>query len=489
MSKEDFDNFHKQVLNMPRDSFSDFNLDKLRSLVEYLNLIKIDIGPEGCNIDELYINFHFALKDNVLLNPNKRFDSLFDLSITEIEDIKKHYKIKGRFFRHWMQLAKLLDLLTHPNSDSTRRSKVIVSNFNDELIESNRTLFSLLIRDKVLSINVKDNSLIRDLDSFDYYKDLSFRPAIGILYYLFLLKRPATKFELSIFFGRPDKDLQDEINIINSAYNLGKKFDLDMKQQEASFFIMKDWVDNKGELLKYGSSQQSYFKFNSFFILMETVGLIKIKEGLVSLTDYSKKLVNDYNEIEYLQLQEIENQIEDESDDIQNTLIENRTEYVLRLLSKDKNFKDRINKRSAERDTIIRKITRISRKRDLILPVIAKIEANFKCKACSKETFLGKDGYNHVEAHHILEFNNIEKGPDVIENLLVLCPNCHALVHNAPQNTINHFYSKLRERNILSRDQFEKLLKDELISKKQIKLLLEKGIISKEEYKLFLKID
>lgn len=487
MLKEDFDEFHKQVLNMPRESFSNFNLGTLRSIAEYLELINTDIDSEGCSLKDLYIKIHFALKENNIINPNERFENLFDISLEDIEDIEINYEKNGRLFRHWMELAKLLELLVHSNFGSGKRGNLIVSSFNTELHKSEQKLFFVLLRDKVLSINIKNNPHIQDLKSVYYYKDLYFRPAVAILVYLLLLNRPATKFELSIFFGRPDRTLEFEDKIIENAYNIGKNFSLDLKQQELSFFRMKGWISESHKTVYYRTSQQSYFKFNSFFILMEAVGLIEIKEDLIYPTSYSIELAKNYSYLEYIQLQEIEKQIEDENDEIQSTLIENRTELIIRLLSKDKNFREIANKKSASKGKIIKKTTKTFRQRDLILPIIAKIEANFICNGCSNKTFIGKDGYNYVETHHILEFNSLEDGPDVLENMVVLCPNCHALVHNATNDYIKNFYSDLRQRNNITITQFEKLLEDKLISKKHIKLLLKKGIISNEEYKVLIR--
>ncbi len=50
---------------------------------------------------------------------------------------------------------------------------------------------------------------------------------------------------------------------------------------------------------------------------------------------------------------------------------------------------------------------------------------NDQCQVCGA-TITFPDGRTYSEAHHIIPLGGIHKGPDVAENIIVLCPNCHA---------------------------------------------------------------
>ena len=47
------------------------------------------------------------------------------------------------------------------------------------------------------------------------------------------------------------------------------------------------------------------------------------------------------------------------------------------------------------------------------------------CQICKTRIPLGKNSY-YSEAHHIRPLGSNHKGPDIKENLVVLCPNHHA---------------------------------------------------------------
>lgn len=57
-----------------------------------------------------------------------------------------------------------------------------------------------------------------------------------------------------------------------------------------------------------------------------------------------------------------------------------------------------------------------------------KARANGKCDLCENEApFLDKEGYPYLEAHHIKWLS--KGGPDEIDNMVALCPNCHKRMH------------------------------------------------------------
>ena len=47
--REGFDTFHNEVINMPRDQFSDTGLDKIRTLAGYLLLTEGKLDTSGVN--------------------------------------------------------------------------------------------------------------------------------------------------------------------------------------------------------------------------------------------------------------------------------------------------------------------------------------------------------------------------------------------------------------------------------------------------------
>lgn len=50
---------------------------------------------------------------------------------------------------------------------------------------------------------------------------------------------------------------------------------------------------------------------------------------------------------------------------------------------------------------------------------------NHTCQVCGVRLTVGDRGY--AEGAHIQAVGGVQRGPDVVENLLCLCPNCHAL--------------------------------------------------------------
>lgn len=62
--------------------------------------------------------------------------------------------------------------------------------------------------------------------------------------------------------------------------------------------------------------------------------------------------------------------------------------------------------------------------RDTALAVEVKKLVGFKCQLCETQIPL-KNGKLYIEAHHIEPLGSPYNGPDIKENILVVCPNCH----------------------------------------------------------------
>jgi len=234
MSLADFRRFHNEVINMPRDSFIGFNIKKIKSLAEYLHLIKENFVPDGLTQADIYRLIHKALRTKSVITKNNEFESFFDLTLFTISDINARYNTSiGRHYRHWMELAMLLGLL-YKNG-----SKLVLSDFAEELILADDDLTMNLLREQVLDLNTIDNTYIKQLASSSYYHNLNFRPAIAIIKYLSLINRPATKFELSILFGRPDNRLRNEDRIVSHAFRVSRRLGINQNEQMRNFLEYK----------------------------------------------------------------------------------------------------------------------------------------------------------------------------------------------------------------------------------------------------------
>lgn len=93
-------------------------------------------------------------------------------------------------------------------------------------------------------------------------------------------------------------------------------------------------------------------------------------------------------------------------------------------------------------------------------------------------TFMGKNGKNYVEAHHIIEFNG-ENGPDITDNLICLGPQNHSLIHHGSHDTVEDFYNTCKSRGILTFDRWKNIIiKYQCLTKEHVTLLTKKKLIS-----------
>ena len=439
MSRAAFLQFHNEVLNLPRDSFSNFNILKVKSLAEYLYSIRYSFPHDGLKIKDIYIEIHYFLQSNNVPNPNNDFIQLFDLSLTSIEDINTNYATgSGRKFRHWIELAGLLEILSNV-TQGERSSKRVLTTFTEEIYLIPTGLIPSLVRDRILSINTISKPGIGNLSSYSLFQNLDFRPAMAILKYIFLKKRICSRFELSIFFGRPNYNLNTETQIIDEAILTTVAFPINQIQQIELFFQSKDWLNPDGSIYEYAASQQPYFKFNAFFVLLVTVGLINYCEengalsvvptNYLKLTPFANSLFATGSSPEEIELENLLDEIEDEVDnnDLASIITRNRTTIIQDQMDNDTSFIERVNTRAAAKSGVNTSTSTVIRwRRDELVREVSKLKVNHSCQSCNRETFLDRNGNNFVESHHILEYNSTEDGPDVLQNLLVLCPNCHS---------------------------------------------------------------
>jgi predicted restriction endonuclease len=487
MSRQQFIAFHNEVFNLPRDSFSNFDILKVKSLAEYLYSIRFRFPDNGLKLSEIYLHLHFFLRNNDIPNPNKDFEELFSLELEEVDDVKHHYtNDTGRKFRHWMELASLLDLLAN-YEHGVKSSRRVLTPFTEEIFLIPSALITPLVRDKVLSINTNSNPGLGNLDSYANYQNHDYRPAYAILNYMNRMQRHCTRFELAIFFGRPDYSLATEIEIIDEAVELGETFPLTQNEQIEFYFRYKNWVDANGNIYSYATSQEPYFKFNAFFILMDSVGLVNydVTNSSLSLTAFSNSLFSADISPEAVELENLISEIENISDDnlLTEKVAKNRAALISNLISNDNSFVDNINQKAAAKSGNATTTTQTTKwKRDELIREVSKQQANYDCQGCNNPTFIDRHENNFVESHHILEYNTREKGPDVLQNLLVLCPNCHSKIHFARIDIVEDFYRDMRIRNIITINQFMEIHTSlNLLKQNHIDILLKKCIIDETE--------
>lgn len=65
--------------------------------------------------------------------------------------------------------------------------------------------------------------------------------------------------------------------------------------------------------------------------------------------------------------------------------------------------------------------------RDTKISRSVKIIHNYRCQICGHTIDLG-DGNFYAEAHHIKPLGNKHNGPDIVENVMCVCPNHHVLL-------------------------------------------------------------
>lgn len=107
--------------------------------------------------------------------------------------------------------------------------------------------------------------------------------------------------------------------------------------------------------------------------------------------------------------------------------------------------------------------------RDVGLYALLKADSNYTCQICGKKTFVDDSGNFHVVIHHKYRLRIPED--EVPDNILILCPICHARIHYGSEDNKIDIYSeafqkgidfdveKLRERQLISDKVFECLKK------------------------------
>lgn len=468
-----FEKFHNQVINMPRPTFKEIPqiIKLLKSLAEYILLIDESVLSQPMQAKDVYEHIYNNYKGGIVPQKNRNYD--FETTyLKPAYTFNNLYADIGRRFRHYTELLSFFDIF---KSVGNRKNLFDIDALYELVLTPENLLFDVL-RNKLLDINVKDNSHINSLQGITISSGANYRPARAIIRYLHDIGRPATDFEISVLFGRVD-EVQDEKNILIRGLAIGKVLPKTVEQQIDCFFGSMGWKNAKKERFEYAASQQPYFKFKSFLILMDTFDLISYSNNILNLTDYSKSLVKDDIPIEVLDLEKLLVLIDDDNEDsnmLQDIILRKRTATITEAIQSDGLLVEKLNLRNI-RNPIIKNNKRV---RSKLIMELAKIKANYMDEVTGIPTFEGKNGKNYVEAHHIIEFNG-DNGPDITENLICLGPQNHMCIHRGSERAVADFFNTCKTRGVITFDRFKNIcVKYRCLTKDHVKILLAKGLIS-----------
>ncbi len=363
--------------------------------------------------------------------------------------------------------------------------KVIINrNVCQEFFMINKdTLESL--RAKIISMDISDNPMFqssRCVKKISKKKIFSYKPAINILRYMKEINRPVSQFELANLFGIIIPEYTNENDIYKNAISIGKQLPNSLNEHQKWFFEYMNWKTADGKLYRYGSSQAPTFKFKTFLLFMKDLNLIQqTDKNIFILTKYSIDLLNEDIPAEVVELERYIKIAENESADkeLADLILYNIKPSLLQYAAQNENFIKAMNRRSLTHPLINKKGKKV---RNRLIAELAKIKANYTCQISKKPTFKDEKGNNYVESHHILEFIG-EDGPDIIENILVISPFYHSLIHHACKEDLKDLYMTIRANNIINLNTFKNMIDEyNCLNLSHIFKLYEKGLITKLEY-------
>lgn len=470
-TREGFELFHNQVINMPRDAFEGTGIQKLQTLASYLSSIKEYVSEEGNDYKQIMGFIANAIVRNAVNIQYRDID--LENRYFNFRDLKSHYYVMGRMFRHLMGLCAFWGIVK-----SLSKTKKII-NFERckdfLLLEPNQILsFTSNIS---LDINIKTNDFINSLTGVNINPNANYHPTLGILKYMESIGRDVTIFELSALLGRVD-NLQDEGIIIQRALDVGRQFaSNDKNGQKQEFFREMGWINKSGALFVYEPSQQPWFKFRTYILFLESFGLIEKKPitGNYSITGYARSLLGDLP-ASVIDLNKIINKLDLDGGSISDVTMKDiliKTNIdTLNALVLDGELVKKIN-----RFVIANPIEKDGKRyRNQFIAELARIRECYQCQA-GTVTFDRQDGRNYVEAHHIIEF--AKGGPDILDNLLALGPTPHTQLHRGSDRAIRDMYTHLMGRGAIHYGLFKSMVVEyRCLNASHLDLLYNKGLIS-----------
>lgn len=431
-----FVSFHNEVINMPRDSFSNTGLKKLRLIAGYLLLCEADIGSEVVKYSQIMSTIHNALAD---LNYPKFRDYDFENRYFMYKNLNAHYSSnEGRMFRHWMGICVFFGLIKKLSRD---KSVINYKKCREYYLSDDNVLIPVA-RNNLINMNAGENDFLKSLKSARITDKTDYRPASAILRYIREIHRPVTSFEISVLLGRIDA-VQNENEIIERALSIGRILPASFDQQIFYFFNKMGWRYRDGSFFMYTPSQQPYFKFRSFILYMINFGLIEQdKVGqFIKITDYASSILDDDISILIADLERLLALIDDDDVtdvELRELILFQRNPQLLKLAREIPDFYQKMNERTLRNPLVVKG----KRTRNQLIAELAKIQAEYKCQYANRHTFKTSNGKYYCEAHHILEFG-ADSGPDITNNLVVLGPEAHKALHFGSTEVIEDVYIKL----------------------------------------------
>ena len=480
-SYEGFESFNTKVLNMPRHGFESMKISFVKALAEILDMIYINDNEE-IMVKELYFLIHNCLKERETFRIPSYITQLFDFDLITEEQINSYYEIQGRKFRHLAEIMKLWGLIDNAeNSQKITINKDVCKEFF-KIDEKTKQI----LRTKLLAMDIEDNSLIQSLKNIKEItregKIFSYKPAINILRYMKEIDRAVSKFELCNLLAVILPECDSSEMLYKNAIDIGKMLPANVTSHEKFFFDYMNWKYEDGQYFRYSSSQEPHFKFNSFLLFLEDLELIKrLENEAFVLTTYSEELLKEDIPAEVVELERYINIAEKDYTDreLVDLIIHNIKPSLLKYASQNESFIHAMNMRALKNPKYDGKGKKV---RNRLIAELAKVKAEYTCQISNKDTFKDKKGNNYVESHHIIEFNS-EDGPDIVENLLVISPLYHSLLHHGSSEAIHDLYDHIRKNNIITIDTFKEMADNYgCIEEKHIRYLLQKRLISKIEY-------
>lgn len=478
-SKEKFDEFHNNVINMPRANFNELSdtIRLLKSLASYILLIDSEVLSKPINYKTIYKEIFDNYKKGILPKSNRNitFETRYLNRSESFAELYSDEGKNGRMFRHYMEYLSFFGMI----KDGTNRNKkmIDIDSLEELVLTPENALFDVF-RNKLLTLNINSNDFIKNIKGIKVNKDADYRPARAIISYCNQINRPVTAFEVSILLGRID-NLQTEKAILQRALSIGKNLPKSEEDQTKRFFGCMKWK-NSGGLFSYAQSQNPDFKFKVFLLFMDAFDLINFDKATntISLTTYSKSLASEDVDFEILDLEKLLTMIDDDNEDsnkLADIILRKRTKTITQAIQEDGELVTKLNLRNI-RNPIIKNNRR---QRSRLIAEIAKIKANYLDELTKLPSFEDRYGRNYVEAHHIIEFNG-ENGPDITDNLICLGPQNHSLIHHGSTNALSDFYRTCQTRGVITFERFKNIcVKYHCLTKEHVKILLAKKIISK----------
>lgn len=474
---EQFCEFNKLVINMPRHQFGQMNVLFAKDLAIVLDGIFVPCDME-LTIVNLYTLVHSYL-NKFKPNVSEFIYGLFDLE----SDAYQYYRNndgKARDFRHLVMIMRMWGMLEHDEKHKNKINYDVCQEFFTLNVNEQQGL-----RAKLIGMDIIDNPMFITLDLIKdrirQKNNFSYKPAISILKYIKEINRPVSQFEISNLLGIIVPNICSSDELFDNAIKIGKQMPNNISEHQTWFFKYMNWYDEYGNLFRYTSSQAPHFKFNSFLLFMEDLNLIKkLPDESFVLTPYSEELLREDIPVEVAELERYINIAEKSySDkDLADLILYNIKPSLLKYAAQNEDFITAMNFRSIRNP----KYQKGKKVRNRLIAELAKVKANYTCQISNKPTFKDTKGNNYVESHHIIEFNG-EDGPDIIDNLLVISPFYHSLLHHACDEEITNLYDHIRKNNIVTIETFKNMYdKYQCIEEKHIKCLLQKKLISNIEF-------